>query len=183
MHICLKEWSISYIYFLWDHDLSFGDAVSTTFSIFNNILSIKCWQFNQGSLKCFETVLVDEIQKSGNHRCGWKGMDSRDRQIWAQLRIQLLLTMWPWESFLTLRVKVSYLWYKKHQEHWGLAVRVLTNIPHLLGIFHVFICAHAHLHCTRCCVGNRRPLLAFALRELKMLLVEHSTSPEIMGET
>lgn len=161
---------------LWDHILSFGLLLGQH----SQFLTIS-FQQNVGNsirvpLSVFETVLVGEIQKSGNHSCGWKGMDSRDRQIWAQIRIQLLLTMWPWESFLTLRVQVSYLWYEKPQEHWGHPVRVLTNIPHLLDIFHVFICAHAHLHCTRCCVGNRRPLIAFALKELKMLLVEHSTS-------
>lgn len=84
----------------WDHVLSLRAVVNTTFSIFNNILSIKRWQ-SKGSLECFwNCILVDEIQKSGNHRCGWKDRNSRDRQMWVQIRIQLLTT-WPWESFLT----------------------------------------------------------------------------------
>lgn len=38
-------------------------VVNITFSIFNNILSIKCWQLTQGPLECFEMALDDEIIK------------------------------------------------------------------------------------------------------------------------
>lgn len=139
---------------------------------FNNILSIKCWQ-PKGSLECFwNCILVDEIQKSGNNRCGWKDRNSRDRQMWVQIRIQLLTT-WPWESFLTLRVRFSYLWYKKSPEQWELPVEALINVPHLLDILCMFVRrTHVHLHCMKCCMGNRRLLIAFALEELKMLLIE-----------
>lgn len=117
----MKAWSLSYLTNLFLLLLRscpvFCPIVNKTFSLLNNSFSIKCWQPNWGSLEYFESALVDEIQKSlatmaVAERTWAPGTDRHG----LKSGFNYLFTMWPWESFLTLRVQVSFLWYTKSPE-------------------------------------------------------------------
>lgn len=96
-----------------------------------------------------------------------------------------LFTVWRWASFLTLRVQVSCLWHTQVPRTAGTSYGSTHQryCPSFRNISCVCICTYVHLCCMRCYMGNGRSLIAFALKELKMLLVRQSTSTEIMGET
>lgn len=165
MHACMHTcWGMTFIIFssfslFWDHVLSFGGFCNLTFSIFNNILSAKCWQPNQGSLECFW---------NDTGWCNLKVLANADvvKRAWAlgadRHRIKsgfnYLLTMQPWESFLTLRIYFS-AHNTENPRRLGkyTPVEVLMNvIAHLRNI--LCVCTCVYLHHTRYCMGNRKPL-------------------------
>lgn len=120
VHTHTHEWALRhgvfhiaqfFLFLLSSHPV-FLPIFNITFSILNKSLSIKYWQPKQGSLECFETALVDEIQKPGNHGCGWKAMGSRDRQTWIKIRLQLFI---PYGTLGNLNIQSSSFLHMIHK--------------------------------------------------------------------